>query len=77
MFAGTKGPRAPGGTAVATAEDGGKNALHVRVDIGSLEVQALPVLCELTASFCPPSRSTREQQPSAFGAGCNALSMIM
>ena len=23
---------------MATAEDGGKNALHVRVDIGSLEV---------------------------------------
>ncbi len=39
-IAGNKTSRAlaHGGAAVATAEDGGKNALHVRVDIGSLEV---------------------------------------
>ena len=44
--AGNKPSRAlaHGGAAGATAEDGGKNALHVRVDIGSLEVlQRLPL----------------------------------
>lgn len=45
--AGTKASRAlgTGSAAVATAEVGGQNALHVRVDIGSLEVLPRPALC--------------------------------
>lgn len=35
----------PGGAAGASVEEGGKNALHVRVDIGSLEVIAIVVPC--------------------------------
>ena len=30
----------PGGAAATASEEGGKNALHVRVDIGSMEVSA-------------------------------------
>ena len=32
----------PGGSAGLAAEEGGRNALHVRVDIGSLEVTNTP-----------------------------------
>lgn len=41
---GTKASTAvvPGGAGISGMEEGGKNALHVRVEIGALEVPLLP-----------------------------------